>query len=242
MQYAIAIMLIVVVISGAYYFVFRPNTTTTTVINGQTVTLPGASTPPPVGIYTGTVSFLVNEYWEYDGSGLAYTSAVVNIYHTNGLTIAGAPTIGGSGGAGTATNIVESAADNGAMVMGYLAAKNSVAFLDPVYTMAQNSGNKGGLKSIAYNLDPNNDGVYDIEFAMDLSGFSNTNPNLTPSVTVNLYGWKVSTTTVSITASIACWANPGVPSGSSPMRTNHWSDRKGSIGVLLRSEWLRRTR
>ena len=26
------------------------------------------------------------------------------------------------------------------------------------------------------------------------------------------------------------------------MRTNHWSDRYGSIGVLLRSEWLSRTR
>ena len=29
---------------------------------------------------------------------------------------------------------------------------------------------------------------------------------------------------------------------SSPMRTNHWSERYGSIGVLLRSEWLSRTR
>ena len=30
--------------------------------------------------------------------------------------------------------------------------------------------------------------------------------------------------------------------GLVPIRTNHWSDRYGSIGVLLRSEWLSRTR
>ena len=39
----------------------------------------------------------------------------------------------------------------------------------------------------------------------------------------------------SVTASIAICARPGLPSSRSPIFTNHWSDRYGSIGVLLRS-------
>ena len=39
----------------------------------------------------------------------------------------------------------------------------------------------------------------------------------------------------SVTASIVICARPGLPSSRSPIFTNHWSDRYGSIGVLLRS-------